>query len=491
MAAVQLDPDQPVDRRRARSSSSPTRSPPTSSCATSSSSTPSRGCRRARCSAARSATSGRPPLASGERALMDVRLSPEQQALRDSAAQVVDRLGPHAVGQLDDAERAGQARRRRRRRRLARAAHRRPTTARRWASAVEVAIVAEELGRGLADAAFLGPTLAAELRRLAGAPAGHRGRDGRAHRRPRRRWPRSPTATLPAGAVAIDARGADAGARARGRRRRPRARPRSPLDRRGRATSTSPGRRSPGSVGDGRRRRPTRPGRSTADDLARVDRARPGHSPAPTSSAPCAARSTSPPTTPPSAASTARPIGSFQAVQHLLADAFVATEGSRSVALHAAWAVDALAAGRRAGRRARWPRPTAPGPPAPCARPPSRCTAASATPGSAWPTSTCAGRCCRATSSAASGASLARVLAHHGIGGDRWTSVTRPTRPRSAPRLRAWLRDNNPGLPASSTVDDYWAGQAALAPVALRRRLLRPVVADGDRRPGAARASTT
>ena len=28
-------------------------------------------------------------------------------------------------------------------------------------------------------------------------------------------------------------------------------------------------------------------------------------------------------------------------------------------------------------------------------------------------------------------------------------------------RLRAWLHDNNPGLPASSTSDDYWAGQAA------------------------------
>jgi hypothetical protein len=36
------------------------------------------------------------------------------------------------------------------------------------------------------------------------------------------------------------------------------------------------------------------------------------------------------------------PIGSFQAVQHLLADAFVAMEGSSSIALHAAWAVDAL-----------------------------------------------------------------------------------------------------------------------------------------------------
>jgi alkylation response protein AidB-like acyl-CoA dehydrogenase len=38
------------------------------------------------------------------------------------------------------------------------------------------------------------------------------------------------------------------------------------------------------------------------------------------------------------------PIGSFQAVQHLLADARTLMEGSRSIALHAAWAVDALGA---------------------------------------------------------------------------------------------------------------------------------------------------
>jgi alkylation response protein AidB-like acyl-CoA dehydrogenase len=38
------------------------------------------------------------------------------------------------------------------------------------------------------------------------------------------------------------------------------------------------------------------------------------------------------------------PIGTFQAVQHLLADAFVAVEGSRSATLHAAWAVDTLPA---------------------------------------------------------------------------------------------------------------------------------------------------
>jgi alkylation response protein AidB-like acyl-CoA dehydrogenase len=35
-------------------------------------------------------------------------------------------------------------------------------------------------------------------------------------------------------------------------------------------------------------------------------------------------------------------IGSFQALQHMLADAFVAMEGSRSATLYATWAVDAL-----------------------------------------------------------------------------------------------------------------------------------------------------
>ncbi len=100
---------------------------------------------------------------------MDVRLSPEQRALRDSAAQVVDRLGPHAVGQLADGERAAKLDAA-----VAAAGWRELRTATDdgapWASGVEVAIVAEELARGLADTAFLGPTMAAELRRLAGAP---------------------------------------------------------------------------------------------------------------------------------------------------------------------------------------------------------------------------------------------------------------------------------------------------------------------------------
>ncbi|WP_207946306.1 hypothetical protein [Actinomadura sp. 7K507] len=80
----------------------------------------------------------------------------------------MDRLGPRAVGRLEDAERAA---------RLDAAVagsgwrelRTGDGTGAPWASGVEVAIVAEALGRGLADVAFLGPTLAADLRRLAGA----------------------------------------------------------------------------------------------------------------------------------------------------------------------------------------------------------------------------------------------------------------------------------------------------------------------------------
>lgn len=98
---------------------------------------------------------------------MDVRLSPEQQALRDSVARLVDARAPRSVSDLDDAERAAK---------LDGA-----LTGAGWrdlrcaadggepmATAVDVAIVAEELGRGVADAAFLGPNAAAELRRRAG-----------------------------------------------------------------------------------------------------------------------------------------------------------------------------------------------------------------------------------------------------------------------------------------------------------------------------------
>ena len=89
--------------------------------------------------------------------------------MRDSAAQVADRLGPRTVVELDDAERVAKLDAA-----VTASGWRELRTPNEdgvpWASAVEVAVVAEELGRGLADVAFLGPTLAADLRRRAGAP---------------------------------------------------------------------------------------------------------------------------------------------------------------------------------------------------------------------------------------------------------------------------------------------------------------------------------
>ncbi|OBA71469.1 acyl-CoA dehydrogenase [Mycobacterium sp. 1554424.7] len=96
---------------------------------------------------------------------MDVRLTAEQQQLRDAAAKLADDLGPAAVQDLDD------------RSRIARLDKQIETTG--WrslrsdgASGVEVAIVAEEFGRRLVDAPFLGPVLADDLARHVGAESG-------------------------------------------------------------------------------------------------------------------------------------------------------------------------------------------------------------------------------------------------------------------------------------------------------------------------------
>jgi alkylation response protein AidB-like acyl-CoA dehydrogenase len=270
---------------------------------------------------------------------MDVRLSPEQQALRDSAAQVVDRLGPHAVGELDDAERSAKLDAA-----VAASGWRELRTATHaggpWASGVEVALVAEELGRGLADVPFLGPTLAAELRRLAGAaPAAA----------PETVALGADLAALacrphgaPAGAgVAVDALGATAAlvvvpatgghtvarvALAGDPARLDLTRPTVALDPSAAVVALPDG----GTVvtDEGEARWTALGLALTAADLVgamrgavdlAVDYARDRRQ-------------------------YGTPIGSFQAVQHLLADAFVAVEGSRSAALHAAWAVDALPA---------------------------------------------------------------------------------------------------------------------------------------------------
>jgi hypothetical protein len=92
---------------------------------------------------------------------MDVRLTAEQRQLRDAAAKLADDLGPGSVQDLADDGR------------IARLDKQIETTG--WrslrsdgASGVEVAIVAEQFGRGLVDAPFLGPVLADDLARHIG-----------------------------------------------------------------------------------------------------------------------------------------------------------------------------------------------------------------------------------------------------------------------------------------------------------------------------------
>src|SRR6266704_931051 len=270
---------------------------------------------------------------------MDVRLSAEQRALRDSVAHVVSSLAPRTVRELDDAERAakldatvevsGW-------RELRTAAARDEAGGMPLASAVEAALVAEELGRGLADAPFLGPTLAAELRRLAAAPPGSSA-ETVAFTPDLSAPARADGGVLAAPATAIDAGGASSAL----------------------VLVPAPGGYLLGEVAV--------PDAATTVDLtrpaARVDPA--AVAPLPGQGRPITAddlvRWTSLGLALACAdlvgamrgavrlaceyAKTRRQygvaIGSFQAVQHRLADAFVSLEGSRSVALHAAWAVDA------------------------------------------------------------------------------------------------------------------------------------------------------
>ena len=89
---------------------------------------------------------------------MDVRLTAEQHQLREAAAKLADDLGPDSVLDLADEERIRQLEK--------------TVEATGWrslrsdeASGVEVAIVAEEFGRGLVDVPFLGPVLAEDLLR--------------------------------------------------------------------------------------------------------------------------------------------------------------------------------------------------------------------------------------------------------------------------------------------------------------------------------------
>jgi hypothetical protein len=268
---------------------------------------------------------------------MDVRLSSVQQALSESVATVVDRLGPQAVGQLGDVERSEKLEaaivasgwRELRAPEIAGA----PLT-----SGVEPAIVAEELGRGLADAPFLGPTLATELRRLVEAPAATTV-ETVVLTRSLSDLVVTVDGLVPNGAVAIDAQGASSAlvliARDGGFvvASVPLQSAEVGVDLTRPSWSVDAG--SP-AVELGQCGRPL-----AADDLIRwhalglalacadlvgVMRGALALS--------CAYVS--------SRQQFGRPVGSFQAIQHLLADVLVLTEGSRSVARHAAWAVDAL-----------------------------------------------------------------------------------------------------------------------------------------------------
>lgn len=87
---------------------------------------------------------------------MDVRLTSEQRQLRAAAARLADELGPGSVAGLDDT-----ARRARLEKAVDAAGWR--TLRSDGASGVEVALVAEEFARGLVDVAFLGPVLADDL----------------------------------------------------------------------------------------------------------------------------------------------------------------------------------------------------------------------------------------------------------------------------------------------------------------------------------------
>ena len=256
---------------------------------------------------------------------MDVRLSPEQRALRDSAVQLVRNLGPTTVTALDDEERRTKLDAA-----VDAAGWRDLRTAtddgEPWASAVEVAIVAEALAYAAADTGFLGPTLAADLRRRCGQPAAAAERETVGL-----------TADLSApgdgtaGTLAFDAAGASAAlVLAAGRVASIDLAPpevRTDLTRTMAEPASAP--------------TPLAEASLRADDLAAwralglaatsADLVGTMRGALDLAAAYAAERK-----------QYGRAVGSFQAVQHLLADALVATEGAQSATLHAAWAVDAL-----------------------------------------------------------------------------------------------------------------------------------------------------
>ena len=233
---------------------------------------------------------------------MDVRLTTEQRQLRDAAAKLADDLGPGAVQDLDDESR------------ITRLDKQVETTG--WrslrsdgASGVEVAIVAEEFGRRLVDAPFLGPVLADDLARHLDADTrgatiavDDRAIDARGCRR----------ALLLSGTTILTAELESAGAAAdltrldAGIAGSPVTLGEVPVEAAGRWEALALVTTSADLVGIGRG------AHAVACDYAKI-REQYG-----------------------------KQIGSYQAIAHLLAESLALIEGSVSVLRHAAWAVDEL-----------------------------------------------------------------------------------------------------------------------------------------------------
>jgi alkylation response protein AidB-like acyl-CoA dehydrogenase len=269
---------------------------------------------------------------------MDVRLSPEQRQLRETAARVAERLGPGTVARIYDRERTASLEAA-----VAQSGWRElrgpDAEGRPFASAVAVAVVAEQLARGLADVSFLGPTLAAELRRAAAAP------DAVGTETVALVPDLSALAVVGEPAVALDAFGeidalvlvpTKGGWKLGSLPVRERGggvdltRPVAPVATR--SARPVPGQRKTITRDDLESWTALGLATSCADLVGVMQGAL-------DSSVEYAK----------GRRQYARTIGSFQAVQHMLADAAVSLEGSRSTTLHAAWAVDALEPGDALG----------------------------------------------------------------------------------------------------------------------------------------------
>jgi alkylation response protein AidB-like acyl-CoA dehydrogenase len=265
---------------------------------------------------------------------MDTRYSDEQLELQRSAAALVADLQPKTVDDLDDGSR---------RDRLAEAARRSGWYELRGpgeddgplASGVEVAIIARELGRGAADVPFLGPVLAADLARHAGFEVEDAATSVVFDRL------LLDFAFAPSGAdgVAVDCAGSarglalavDADATHLVEVALPEPEPETDLTRA--VAAVALGDVTPSSDGGALGADAVTRARSLALSITVADL--------------LGAMEGALDTTVEYAKERHQygvPIGSFQAVQHLLAEARVLVEGSISVAQYAAWAVDALPA---------------------------------------------------------------------------------------------------------------------------------------------------